>query len=74
MPLFEYLCRDCNKPFEAFVTSERTPACPACKGANLSKLLSRPGMVGVSSSSSAADSCAMPATMCGAKGGRCGCA
>ena len=74
MPLYEYLCRDCNKPFEAFVTADRTPSCPACSGGNLSKLLSRLGMVGVSGAHSAADSCAMPAPMCGAKGGRCGCA
>ena len=73
MPLFEYLCKDCNKPFEAFVTAERAPSCPSCSGGNLSKLLSRLGMVGASASRSAADACAMPAPMCGAKGGRCGC-
>jgi putative FmdB family regulatory protein len=46
MPLFEYACRDCGREFEAFVTQDRTPACPACQGANLAKLLSSPGMVG----------------------------
>jgi putative FmdB family regulatory protein len=46
MPIFEYVCRDCGREFEAFVTGERKPACPACQGANLGKLLSRPGMVG----------------------------
>lgn len=72
MPLFEYQCRDCGKPFEAFVTAERTPACPACHGVNLSKLLSRLGMVGTSSSSTPSDGCAMPQMpMCGT--GRCGC-
>ncbi len=75
MPLFEYLCRDCAKPFEAFVTADRTPSCPACKGVNLAKLLSAPGMVGASNGSgSDAASCPMPAPMCGAQGGRCGCA
>ena len=73
MPLFEYLCRDCNKPFEAFVTAERRPVCPSCSGDNLSKLLSRVGMVGVASARSTADACPMPAPMCGAQGGRCGC-
>lgn len=73
MPLYEYLCRDCNRPFEAFVTADRTPSCPACRGANLSKLLSRLGMVGVSAGRSDPTSCAMPASMCGAQGGRCGC-
>ena len=71
MPLFEYLCRDCEKPFEAFVTADRKPECPACHGENLSKLLSRLGMVGASASQPG--SCAAPAPMCGAQGGRCGC-
>ena len=71
MPLFEYECRDCGRPFETFVTAERVPACPACHGSNLAKLLSSPGMVGVASTRS--EGCAMPAApVCG--GGRCGCA
>ena len=71
MPLFEYECRDCQKPFEAFVTQARVPACPACDGTNLRKLLSRLGMVGAQSTRS--EGCAMPAApSCG--GGRCGCA
>jgi putative FmdB family regulatory protein len=72
MPLFEYQCRDCGKPFEAFVTTERTPACPACEGTNLTKLLSRLGMVGAASAPRM-DGCQQPAApMCGS--GRCGCA
>jgi putative FmdB family regulatory protein len=71
MPLFEYECRDCGKPFEAFVTADRVATCPSCEGTNLRKLLSRLGMVGVSSSRS--EGCAMPSSpVCG--GGRCGCA
>lgn len=70
MPLFEYQCQDCRKPFEAFVTADRAPACPACHGTNLAKLLSSPGMVGVASARS--EGCAMPyAPSCG--GGGCGC-
>ena len=71
MPLFEYMCRDCEKPFEAFVTTDRRAACPSCRGENLSKLLSRLGMVSAGSSRETA--CAAPAPMCGAQGGRCGC-
>lgn len=71
MPLFEYECRDCGRPFEAFVTAERIPECPSCHGQNLAKQLSSPGMVGVSSACS--ESCAMPSRQtCG--GGTCGCA
>ena len=46
MPMFEYQCQDCSRQFEAFVTKDRTPACPSCHGTELRKLLSSPGMVG----------------------------
>jgi putative FmdB family regulatory protein len=72
MPLFEFQCRDCEKPFEAFVTTDRKAACPACGSANLLKMLSRLGMVGVGGSHSEA-ACEAPAPMCGMQGGRCGC-
>ena len=52
MPIFEYRCDDCGKKFEAFVTAERTPECPGCRSANLAKLLSSPGMVGIGERSS----------------------
>ena len=71
MPLYEYQCRDCERPFESFVTTDRKPACPACGSENLVKMLSRLGMVGASGSHS--EACNMPAPMCGARGGRCGC-
>ena len=37
MPIFEYICRDCDRHFEALVTAERRPACPACHGQALDK-------------------------------------
>jgi putative FmdB family regulatory protein len=71
MPIFEYLCRDCGREFETFVTGDRKPACPACQGENLGKLLSRPGMVGTSSERSAP---AQPSVGgCGAGGASCAC-
>jgi putative FmdB family regulatory protein len=30
MPLYEYVCRDCDRRFEAFVTADRIPSCPSC--------------------------------------------
>jgi putative FmdB family regulatory protein len=71
MPLFEYECRDCGKPFELFVTAERVPACPGCHGANLAKRLSSPGMVGATSSARREGNSMPAASGCG--GGRCGC-
>jgi putative FmdB family regulatory protein len=71
MPIYEYQCRDCEAPFEALVTASRPPSCPTCHGTHLAKLLSAPGMVGVSSQSR--ESCAAPQRpVCG--GGTCGCA
>jgi putative FmdB family regulatory protein len=68
VPLYEYACRACGRHFEAFVTAERAAVCPACAGADLQKLLSSPGMVGVASGrqSEAAPSCR-------AQGGQCAC-
>jgi putative FmdB family regulatory protein len=68
MPLFEYECRGCGRKFEAFVTADRKPACPACQGAELRKLLSSPGMVGAGGRVEAE---AIPS--CRAQGGHCAC-
>jgi putative FmdB family regulatory protein len=71
MPIFEYRCSDCEREFEAFVTAERTAECPSCQGAHLVKLLSSPGMVGVSAGGSKQ---AMPmGGGCGGGGAHCAC-
>ena len=71
MPLFEYRCSDCEHDFEAFVTADRKAECPSCRGANLVKRWSTPGMVGASNGSAKA---AMPmAGGCGAGGAHCAC-
>ena len=71
MPIFEYQCRDCEREFETYVSGERTPACPACQGANLDKRLSSPGMVGAAAGRPAAT--APMAGRCGAGGPHCAC-
>lgn len=40
MPIYEYICQDCQKRFETLVTAERKPACPSCQGQSLEKQLS----------------------------------
>ena len=72
MPIFEYRCGDCAREFEAFVTAERTAECPACRGANLEKRLSSPGMVGVGAGPGR-ESVAVPTGGCGAGGAGCAC-
>jgi putative FmdB family regulatory protein len=37
MPIFEYICRDCDHAFETLVTASRQPECPKCHGAELAK-------------------------------------
>ena len=45
MPIFEYACKGCGKEFEALVLpTTPAPSCPACKGIELEKLISRPAI------------------------------
>jgi putative FmdB family regulatory protein len=40
MPIYEYYCDDCQKPFEVFVRSIHTPVapvCPHCGGTHVEK-------------------------------------
>jgi putative FmdB family regulatory protein len=40
MPIYEYECRSCNHEFELLVLKGTVPACPACQGQDLERLLS----------------------------------
>ncbi len=40
MPIFEYLCKDCGKKFEALVYGSAQAACPSCHGKKLEQQLS----------------------------------
>ncbi|HEY2431826.1 MAG TPA: zinc ribbon domain-containing protein [Vicinamibacterales bacterium] len=68
MPMFEYACQGCGRAFEAFVTSARSPVCPSCGSAELQKLLSSPGMVGMAGRKETE-----AFGGCRAQGGHCGC-
>ena len=37
MPIFEYICRDCTRRFEAIVSASRPAACPSCRSSSLDK-------------------------------------
>lgn len=41
MPLYSYHCADCDKDMELLIRPSDTPACPACSGQNLDRLVSR---------------------------------
>ncbi|MBM3128418.1 MAG: zinc ribbon domain-containing protein [Chloroflexi bacterium] len=60
MPIYEYYCDDCKKPFEVFVRSISapvTPVCPACGGRHVEKEATAASAIGLSNAASSA-SCA----------------
>ena len=40
MPIFEYICLECNHRFETLVQSAAMPACPSCNATALDKQFS----------------------------------
>lgn len=55
MPIYEYFCDDCQKPFEVFVRSLHTavtPTCPECGGQHIEKQVTAAQAVGSSRASS----------------------
>jgi putative FmdB family regulatory protein len=40
MPIFEYVCAECDHAFEFLLRGSEQPACPACHGHDLKKQLS----------------------------------
>ena len=42
MPLYEYVCEECEHPFEALVFAGDKPECPACHGEKLARRMSLP--------------------------------
>jgi putative FmdB family regulatory protein len=70
MPIYEYVCKQCDKKFEALVRASTTVACPSCKGTALEKQLSvfkqgTPALTSTPMSQSELAACGM----CGDPGG-----
>jgi putative FmdB family regulatory protein len=63
MPIFEYICQECQHEFEALVFGKDKAACPKCQSKKLAPQLS---VFAMSTKSSAAPS--MPAGPCGSCG------
>jgi putative FmdB family regulatory protein len=62
MPIFEYVCRDCNHRFESLVRGDATPTCPTCQGTHLDKQLS---VFAVNTRSSSASNVPSACARCG---------
>ena len=64
MPVYEFLCGDCNRVFNFLArtpaAAKRKPRCPQCGGRRMSKLISRFAMKSGSRKSSAPDEGAGP--------------
>ncbi len=73
MPLFEYVCQACGKPFEALLKSSasRPAGCPACGSKKIARQLSTFAAVASSSSAPACASGACPSGACGPSSGGC---
>jgi putative FmdB family regulatory protein len=44
MPIFEYVCRECNHRFELLIQGSTEAACPSCKTTKLEKQFSAFGV------------------------------
>jgi len=40
MPIFEYVCQECDHPFEALVYGSKKAECPKCQSKKLAQQLS----------------------------------
>lgn len=77
MPIYEYLCGDCNQKFELFVPQRMSAdgvVCKQCHSVKVRKLVSSFASVGVAmGGESEASYDATPSTGGGCCGGACGC-
>jgi putative FmdB family regulatory protein len=74
MPIYDYLCKDCNSTYDVFHKVreiEEDIVCPSCNSRKHTRLLSAPNVaVGGSATSSNADFSSAPS--CDTPGGCCG--
>jgi putative FmdB family regulatory protein len=63
MPIFEYICQECEHKFEAIVLGQQKARCPKCESKRLTQQISKFAVAGGSSSS--ADSAPSPCGACG---------
>jgi putative FmdB family regulatory protein len=67
MPIFEYICKECQHQFEALVYGKEKAACPKCHATKLEPQLSV-FAVSAKSTSSASSSSSASAGPCGSCG------
>jgi len=65
MPIFEYVCKECEHEFEALVFGQQKAECPKCKSKKLEPQFS---VFAVSAKSGASSQSAVPSGGCGSCG------
>ena len=65
MPIFEYICQECDHHFEAIVLGHKKPACPRCEGKKLQQQISTFAVSGSEKSAPSDDMAAAPCGSCG---------
>ncbi len=65
MPIFEYVCKECQHQFEALIFGTQKAECPKCQSKKLEPQLS---VFAVSAKSNSAPSSSIPAGPCGSCG------
>ncbi|MFO0930699.1 MAG: zinc ribbon domain-containing protein [Gemmataceae bacterium] len=65
MPLYEYVCQECEHPFEALVFGDEQAECPQCRGQKLTRQMSLPGRPQVNEGSSLPTACRSQGPPCG---------
>jgi putative FmdB family regulatory protein len=73
MPIFEYVCADCQESFEKIVHNDESVLCPGCNSERLEKQYSRFGMGKTASSGSYPSLPLYNSGGCGCGAGGCGC-
>jgi putative FmdB family regulatory protein len=72
MPIYEYVCMECESHFEELVRGDETPSCPDCGKANVSKQFSMFATRGTAATTPVFSGGA-PRRSGGCCGGGCGC-
>lgn len=63
MPIFEYVCRECNHRFETIVLGQQKPRCPKCESKRLEQQISKFAVAGDRSEQVSTET--TPCGMCG---------
>ena len=65
MPIFEYICQQCQHRFETIVLGRKKAACPKCESKRLTQQLSSFAVAGSEKSQPSASSSGGPCGACG---------